>query len=103
LISLFLKNSEAEVVLAENGNKAVEEVVNQDFDLILMDIQMPGMDGHEAMEKIRSMGRKIPIVALTAHALKSEHEKCLQSGCNSVLTKPITQANLIKELHHHIH
>ncbi len=98
LISLFLKDSGAELTFAENGLKAIDEASKKDFDLILMDVQMPGMDGHEATSAIRSLNFKNPIIALTAHALRSEHEKCRAAGCDSVLTKPISRTKLIKEL-----
>lgn len=98
LISMFLRDSGAELHYAESGNKAIGEVKAKDFDIILMDVQMPGMDGHQATEEIRRLGFKKPIIALTAHAIRSEHDKCRQAGCNSVLTKPITRANLLKGL-----
>lgn len=99
LIAMFLRDSGAELSYADSGNKAIGEVKKQDFDIILMDVQMPGMDGHQATEEIRKMGFKKPIIALTAHAIRSEHDKCRKSGCNAVLTKPITRANLLKGLY----
>ncbi len=99
LISMFLRDSGAELSFAESGNKAIGEVKSKEFDIILMDVQMPGMDGHQATEEIRRLGFKKPIIALTAHAIRSEHDKCRKSGCNSVLTKPITRANLLKGLY----
>lgn len=99
LISMFLRESGAELSFAESGNKAIGEVRSKEFDIILMDVQMPGMDGHQATEEIRRLGFKKPIIALTAHAIRSEHDKCRKSGCNSVLTKPITRANLLKGLY----
>lgn len=102
LIELFLEESEAELTFAENGMKAISEAKKNDFDLILMDVQMPGMDGHETTVEIRRLDYAKPIVALTAHALKSEHDKCLQSGCNSVLTKPITQERLVEHLRQYL-
>lgn len=98
LISMFLRDSGAELSYADSGNKAIGEVQKNDFDIILMDVQMPGMDGHQATEEIRRLGFTKPIIALTAHAIRSEHEKCRKAGCNSVLTKPITRANLLRGL-----
>jgi len=98
LISHFLKGLGLDIVYAENGYEAVEATKNDKFDLILMDVQMPGMDGHETTAEIRGMGYKKPIIALTAHALKFEHDKCRQSGCNDVLTKPISRTALIGAL-----
>ena len=82
------------VAIAENGKIAVNKLKEQNFDLILMDIQMPEMDGLEATTKIRNsnsieINANIPIIALTAHALKSDQERCKQVGMNDFLTKPI--------------
>jgi CheY-like chemotaxis protein len=63
-----------------------------------MDIQMPGMDGCEATEKLRAQGFKKPIVALTAHALGDELNRCLRAGCDLALTKPITKKALVERL-----
>lgn len=98
LISHFLKGLGLDIVYAENGYEAVEATKKDSFDLILMDVQMPGMDGHETTAEIRGLGFKKPIIALTAHALKYEHDKCRASGCNDVLTKPISRTSLIGAL-----
>jgi signal transduction histidine kinase/CheY-like chemotaxis protein len=80
---------------ANNGQLAVEAVKESTFDLILMDCQMPEMDGYEATRVIRqSEHRDIPIIAFTAHALPSEREKCLAAGMNDCLTKPVRSAEL---------
>ncbi|MBX3022452.1 MAG: response regulator [Bdellovibrionales bacterium] len=102
LVSLFLKGSGAEVSFAENGLKAIGEVRSRNFDLILMDVQMPGMDGNEATEEIRRLGYRGPIVALTAHAIRAEQEKCRKAGCNAVLTKPVTRAALLNKIGSHL-
>jgi signal transduction histidine kinase len=96
LIEMFLRGTRADLTFAGNGKQAIDSARNKKFDLVLMDIQMPGMDGHEATEEFRRMGLKIPIIALTAHATKSERERCRQSGCDEVLTKPITRSGLIE-------
>jgi CheY-like chemotaxis protein len=95
LIELFLAETKARLSFANNGYEAIEKVTSKKFDLILMDIQMPGKDGHETTEEIRQMGFSKPIIALTAHAIKSEHLKCLDSGCNAVMSKPLDRAKLI--------
>tara|TARA_B110001454_G_scaffold106457_1_gene100179 strand:- start:12355 stop:13944 length:1590 start_codon:yes stop_codon:yes gene_type:complete len=100
LISFYLKNSGAIIHFAENGIDAIDEVKKNDFDLILIDVQMPGMDGHEATDKIRKMGFTKPILALTAHAIRTEYdEEYDKVGYNKVLTKPISRTTLLKELY----
>src|SRR5919112_5565181 len=83
------------VEIAENGSMAVEKVTNFDYDLVLMDIQMPVMDGVEATKQIRKMndGNKagIPIVALTANAMKSECDTYLEIGMNDCMAKPFEE------------
>jgi PAS domain S-box-containing protein len=86
---------------AENGEVAIEKLKNAHFDLILMDIQMPIMDGFEATKEIRNWANEkseIPIVALTANATQRDTEKCLALGMNDCLTKPFTQEDLLKIL-----
>ncbi|MBX3032863.1 MAG: response regulator [Bdellovibrionaceae bacterium] len=98
LIERFLKPSGARVQTLESGEEAVRLIDEKIPDLILMDIQMPGMDGYEATEKIRSLGFKNPIIALTAHAMRDDIQKCLASGCDRVLTKPINRHDLFHTL-----
>lgn len=96
LIELFLAETKARLSFANNGFEALEKVTSRKFDLILMDIQMPGKDGHETTEEIRQLGFSKPIIALTAHAIKSEHLKCLDSGCDAVMSKPLDRSKLIE-------
>ncbi len=99
LICTLIEDTGIEAIAASSGAQAVDLVTEQDFDLILMDIQMPGMDGLEATKRIRDIrlkGRKrIPIIAVTAHALDSEREHLLRNGFDDYLTKPLSDANLI--------
>jgi two-component system sensor histidine kinase/response regulator len=86
------------VIVAGDGKAAVEEFEKGEFDVVLMDIQMPGMDGFEATgairEKERLTGAHVPIIAMTAHALKGDQERCLAAGMDAFVAKPIrTRAN----------
>ncbi len=95
LMSRLLGKQGAVVTLANNGLQAVEQWSKQPFDLILMDMQMPGMSGLAATEKIRSAeqgtGRHIPIIALTASAMEEDRAKCLAAGMDDFATKPLEQ------------
>lgn len=95
-------STKLEVLVAENGEEAIETLELNQIDLILMDIQMPTMDGYEATRIIRNElsieVSKIPIIAVTAHALESEKLKCMQFGMNDFLSKPYTQEDLEKLL-----
>ncbi len=89
LTKLYLARKGMEVQFANNGVEGVQKALDQDFDLILMDMQMPVMDGYTATKQLRDKGYKKPIIALTAHAMKEDRERCLASGCDDYLTKPL--------------
>jgi two-component system, sensor histidine kinase and response regulator len=100
IITLILSNAGFDVTVAENGQIACEKAlaaVNEEtpFDLILMDMQMPVMEGYEATRRMRAAGYKQPIVALTAHATLDDRRKCLDAGCDFYMTKPINRAELL--------
>jgi len=100
LIKLYLTKAGAQVTLAENGQEAIERVhepaaLEHGFDLILMDVQMPVLDGYEATRRLREAGQSLPIIALTAHAMEGDRERCLEAGCSDFLTKPIQRDRLI--------
>jgi CheY-like chemotaxis protein len=86
-----------------NGYEAIEFLQNTDYDLVLMDCQMPGLDGYETTKLIRSeessvINRNIPVIAMTAGAMKGDREKCLQSGMNDYMTKPVNIDLLIETI-----
>jgi CheY-like chemotaxis protein len=90
------------VTVANNGLEAVSAVAQQTFDLVLMDIQMPEMNGFEATEAIRRQeceaGGHLPILALTARALKGDRERCLEAGMDGYVSKPIRQDELYEAI-----
>ena len=96
----LLKRYDWQILIAENGEEAVEKYSAEHFDLILMDVQMPKLDGFEATRKIRKMeeisSSRIPIIAMTAHAMKGDKEKCLESGMDYYITKPVDSKELIE-------
>ncbi|MFA6186247.1 MAG: ATP-binding protein [Phycisphaerae bacterium] len=98
LIELLLRRMGIESVVVENGLLAVEKAEDGGFDLILMDIQMPVMNGFEATRQLRRNGVKIPIVALTACAMKGDDKKCFAAGCSDYLAKPVDRKKLAQTL-----
>lgn len=102
LVIHYLKSLGVQLDQAENGLQAVQMALKQSYDCILMDIQMPGMDGLEATRRIRAHGYKKPIIALTAHALPSEIERSILAGCDLHLTKPIRKPELIEALNRYL-
>jgi signal transduction histidine kinase/CheY-like chemotaxis protein len=116
LIAFLLKRAGAEVVLAENGIMALEKIEQAmrelasrgelesraPFDVVLMDMQMPLMDGYEVTRRLRTMGYRHTIVALTAHAMSTDRQKCLDAGCDDYTTKPISEERLLATLASHL-
>jgi len=94
--TLLLEKFGAAVTVVEHGQKALEKVLAEDFDLILMDMRMPVMNGYEATKAIRRKGIKTPIVALTGYAFKDDKDKCLDAGCDDYLAKPIYRKKLFE-------
>jgi signal transduction histidine kinase/CheY-like chemotaxis protein len=97
LIKHLLIRMGLRVTLAEHGARALSLISGSqpvDFDLVLMDMQMPIMDGYTAVQRARELGFRLPIVALTAHAMSGDRRKCLDAGCDDYLTKPIDRQEL---------
>lgn len=95
LLSHIFKNWRLQFEIANNGLEAIEKLRTGKYDLVLMDIQMPVMDGYTAARKIRNELRSdIPIIAMTAHAMPGEREKCLSYGMNDYIAKPVKQEQL---------
>ncbi len=96
LVKSLLKRMGLEVTIAQDGNEALQKALVRKFDLILMDIQMPNMNGYEATRALRKEGVKTPIVALTANTMKGDNKKCIEAGCDDYLAKPIDRRELLK-------
>jgi PAS domain S-box-containing protein len=95
LIEMVLRKAGANITSVENGRLAVEKAMAELFDVILMDINMPEMDGYEATRLLRSRGYDRPILALTANAMAGDSDKCREAGCNEHLAKPIDRVQLV--------
>ncbi len=107
LISFTLEKAGFQVSQAEIGLEGVQlasaaREVGEPFDLILMDMQMPVLDGYGATRKLREEGHQTPIIALTAHAMAGDRERCLEAGCDAFATKPIERRKLIKVILDHV-
>ncbi len=89
-----------EIVMALDGEQAIEMARSEAPDLILMDISLPGLDGWEATRRLKALPetQAIPIIALTAHAMAGDREKCLEAGCNDYDTKPVEFPRLLGKI-----
>jgi PAS domain S-box-containing protein len=109
LLGAYLRKAGAEVTVAENGRIACQKVADAmgakdepGFDLVLMDMQMPELDGYGATSKLRSMGYRGPIIALTANAMATDRAKCLQAGCTDYMSKPVKREDFLRTVHRHL-
>jgi CheY-like chemotaxis protein len=107
LLIHILQKAGAEVTVADNGQSAVDLALTESragraFDVILMDMQMPIMDGYAATQRLRIAGYTGPIIALTAHAMKQDRQKSLDAGCDDYLAKPIDRSVLLDLVAKHL-
>lgn len=100
IVRIMLQKAGCEVLAVDDGNKAVEAIQTTPFDLVLMDLHMPQLDGLQATKRIRSLDshiREVPIVALTASAFTDDRDRCLAAGMNDFITKPIKLDYLLEK------
>eukprot|EP01029_Cantina_marsupialis_P031197 TRINITY_DN884_c1_g1_i1.p1 TRINITY_DN884_c1_g1~~TRINITY_DN884_c1_g1_i1.p1 ORF type:complete len:1029 (-),score=138.66 TRINITY_DN884_c1_g1_i1:5102-8188(-) len=98
LASIILQNFQAEIVEADNGKHAMEKIESENPEVVLMDIQMPVLNGIQTTQLLRQKGCEIPVIALTANAIKGEDKKCIEAGMNDYLAKPYSENQLLQTL-----
>ncbi len=104
LISFILKGEGFDLIEAITGEEGVEKAATEHPDLVLMDIQLPGIDGYETTRRIRASpaGEKIPIIALTSFAMTGDRERALAAGCTGYLEKPINPDTIMDEIRRYL-
>jgi CheY-like chemotaxis protein len=97
LITWILEDGDYEIVVAESGERALEVIGLQSIDIVLMDVGLPGISGEETTRQLRDMEeyKKVPIIAVTAHALKTEVDRIMSAGFNALVTKPVDETKLL--------
>jgi two-component system cell cycle response regulator DivK len=98
LIRKLLTHEGYNVLEAENGLNGVQMALEQHPDLVLMDLNLPDIDGLEATQRIKSVAKEIPIVALTANAMFGDEERCMAAGCDGYISKPVSRSLLVEKL-----
>jgi CheY-like chemotaxis protein len=100
MLSRRLKRSGHSVLMADDGRQGIQSAVNEIPDLILMDMSLPEIDGWEATRRLKSdkVTRGIPVIALTAHAMSSDRQKCMEAGCDDYDTKPVDYQRLTAKI-----
>lgn len=100
MIKFILEHNKMEVVWAKNGMEGINFVMNEAFDLVLMDIQLPDINGLDVTEKIRELipKRDLPIVAISSYAMPGDRQKALKAGCTGYIEKPINPETIMDEI-----
>ncbi len=93
-----LRKTSAKILWAKDGQEAIDMFKNNEIDLVLMDLQLPILDGYTATKEIKKINQEVPIIAQTAHVMSGEREKCLEAGCDDYLAKPIRLQILMETL-----
>ncbi len=102
-LRLLLKKSKVGIIWVENGEDAIKEVQkNPAIDLVLMDINLPIMNGYDAAKAIKEIRPQLPLIAQTAYALEGDREKALMAGCDDYIPKPIIIATLLRKMQHYL-
>ena len=102
-LSAVLSKMKAKIYWAKNGKEAIDIFKKEEVDLILMDLQMPEMNGYEATKVIKAIRPDLPIIAQTAFAMSDDREKALEAGCDDYLAKPIKSKDLLNTVEKFIH
>jgi CheY-like chemotaxis protein len=95
LVDLCLRQGGIKVVAAHDGAQALERLGGESFDVVVLDLEMPGMDGCELTRRMRSSGYRGPVIAVSAHAMRTDADRALTAGCNAFYGKPITMTDLL--------
>jgi len=102
LIQVLLQKMGFEVTIVEDGQQAIEQVRKEAFDIIFMDMQMPVVNGYDATQQIKAMGIRTPVIAVTAHAMKGDEQKCFDAGCDDYIAKPIDRKKMEQIISEHL-
>ncbi len=102
LLELNLKKTNALIIWAKDGEEVVEYASKNKVDLILMDIQMPKLNGYDATRIIRETNKVVPIIAQTAFTMTNEKDNSIEAGCNAYITKPINRIELLSTIHKYL-
>ena len=98
----FLELSDFRAIFASDGQQAVDQISSANPDLVLMDINMPNVDGIDAMRQVRASGNSVPIIALTGQTMVGDDLIALGAGANAYITKPVHLARLLRTIEHHL-